>query len=96
MPASPRATPPAAPPPPPSLPAPSYPAIESFVESATHEQVESLFAPVRQELGALKGPRAEQARKVESALARTEELLGLLLQTRERLESEAKGSKGRR
>lgn len=96
MPASSRTTPPAAPPPPPSLPTPSYPAIESFIESATREQVESLFSPVRQQLGALKGPRADQARKVEAALAHTEELLGLLLQTRERLESEPKGGKGRR
>ena len=77
------------------LPTPSFPAIESFIETATAEEVRSLFTPVKNELAHLKGPKAEHARKVQAAISRAEELLGVLLETRERLvaESRAKGRK---
>ncbi|PTL80519.1 hypothetical protein [Vitiosangium sp. GDMCC 1.1324] len=77
------------------LPAPSFPAIESFIERASAEEVQSLFAPVKTELANLKGPKAEHAKKVQTAISRTEELLGVLLETRERLVAESK-SKGRK
>jgi len=78
------------------LPTPSFPAIESFIERATPEEVQSLFAPVKNELANLKGPKVEQAKKVQAAISRTEELLGILLETRERLMAEAKSGKGRK
>lgn len=77
------------------LPTPSFPVIESFIETATAEEVQSLFTPVRHELAHLKGPKAEHARKVQAAISRTEELLGVLLDTRERLVAEVK-AKGRK
>ncbi|HEX8818939.1 MAG TPA: hypothetical protein VF794_03365 [Archangium sp.] len=77
------------------LPTPSFPAIESFIERASAEEVQSLFSPVKNELANLKGPKAEQAKKVQTAISRTEELLGVLLETRERLVAESKG-KGRK
>lgn len=77
------------------LPTPSFPAIESFIESASAEEVRSLFTPMKNELANLKGPKAEHAKKVHAAISRTEELLGVLLETRERLVAEAK-SKGRK
>ncbi len=79
-----------------SLPAPSYPAVESFIEGASAEEVQSFFLPIRQGLEGLKGPKLEQGKKVQAALASAEELLGLLLETRERLIAESKGAKGRR
>ena len=77
------------------LPAPSFPAIESFIERATAEEVQTLFNPVKNELAQLKGPKAEQAKKVQAAISRTEELLNVLLETRERLVAESK-PKGRK
>ena len=77
------------------LPAPSFPAIESFIERATAEEVQSVFTPVKNGLAQLKGPKAEQAKKVQAAISRAEELLGVLLDTRERLVAESK-SKGRK
>lgn len=77
------------------LPTPSFPAIESFIETASSEEVQSLFTPVKTELSNLKGPKAEHARKAQAAISRAEELLAALLETRERLVAEAK-SKGRR
>ncbi len=77
------------------LPTPSFPAIESFIERASAEEVQSLFSPAKKELANLKGPKAEQAKKAQTAIARTEELLGVLLETRERLVAESKG-KGRK
>lgn len=68
-------------------PEPQYPVIEAFVERASAEDVAHLFDGVKQGLGALKGPRAEQAKKVSVALERTEELLSHLLQVREKLEA---------
>ena len=85
---------PAAPAPEP-LPAPSYPHIEAFIERATPEELSGLFTSVKQGLEGLKGPKAEHAKKVQAAISRTEELLGVLLDTRERLVAESKG-KGRK
>jgi hypothetical protein len=78
------------------LPSPSFPAIETLLERAPADEVRSLFAPVKNELAHLKGPKAEQARKIQTAIDRTEELLGVLLETRERLVAESKGAKGRK
>lgn len=78
------------------LPTPSYPAIESFIERASAEEVQALFNPIKEGLAALKGPRADQGKKVQIALASADELLGILLETRERLIAESQGSKGRR
>jgi hypothetical protein len=78
------------------LPTPSYPAIESFIERATAEEVQSLFTPIKEGLAALKGPKAEQGKKVQAAIASADELLNILLETRERLIAEAQGGKGRK
>jgi hypothetical protein len=78
------------------LPAPSYPAIESLLESVTMEQAQAFFSPVKAGLAELKGPRAELGKKAQTALARAEELLVMLVETRERLIADAKGAKGRK
>jgi hypothetical protein len=75
------------------LPIPSYPAIESFIERATTEEIQALFNPIKEGLTALKGPKAEQGKKIQTALSSAEELLGILLETRERLIAESKGRK---
>jgi hypothetical protein len=82
----------AAPPPNDSL----YPSIESFIEHASSDDVGALFAPLRDGLGTLKGPRAEQGKKVSKAIERTEELLSYLLQVREKIEAERKGGASQR
>lgn len=74
-----------------------YPAIETFIERASPDDVQALFQPVRDGLEALKGPRAEQGKKVLKAVEATEELLSHLLEVREKLEQERPGgSKGRK
>ena len=74
-----------------------YPAIEALIEVATSDDVASLFKPIKDELAGLKGPKAEQGKKVSKAIERTEELLSYLMQVREKLEAERKGGgKGRR
>ena len=78
------------------LPTPSYPAIESFIERATAEEIQAFFTPIKEGLGALKGPKVEQGKKIQAALASAEELLAMLLETRERLIAESKGGKGRK
>lgn len=82
--------------PPPADNEPLYPAIEGFIEKATAEEIGELFGPLKEGLSALKGPRADQAKKVGKAIARTEELLSHLLQVREKLEAERKGKPGAR
>jgi len=77
------------------LPTPSFPAIEAFIEGATAQEVQALFNPVKNELANLKGPKTEHAKKVHAAISRTEELLAVLLDTRERLVAESR-SKGRK
>ena len=78
------------------LPVPSYPAIESFIERASAEEVQGLFTPIKEALTALKGPKAEQGKKIQTALSSAEELLGILLETRDRLIAENQGAKGRK
>lgn len=84
--------------PPPSAPAapaeyePLYPAIEGFIERATAEEIADLFSPLKEGLSGLKGPRADQAKKVGKAIEKTEELLSHLLQVREKLEAERKNT----
>ena len=82
--------------PPPAPAEPLYPVIESFVEVAARDEVGQLFAPLKEGLANLKGPRADQSKKAHLAIERTEELLGFLIGIRERMEAEAKGPKGRR
>jgi hypothetical protein len=77
------------------LPTPTYPAIEFFIERASAEEVQGLFTPIKEALTTLKGPKAEQGKKVQAALSSAEELLGVLLETRERLVAESQG-KGRK
>lgn len=73
------------------LPAPSYPTIEAFVERATSGDVSEAFKDIQESLTGLKGPRAQQAKKVEVAIDRTRELLSYLVEVREKIESEKKG-----
>lgn len=63
----------------------TYPNLEGFVERASREDLDALFARLKESLGSLKGPRTEQAKKAKVALERTEELLGRLLDLRENL-----------
>jgi hypothetical protein len=63
----------------------TYPELEAFVERASREDVEQLFARLKDSLETLKGPRSEQAKKAKVAVERTEELLGRLLELRENL-----------
>lgn len=87
--------PPAKNPPPPAN-EPLYPAIEGFIERATAEDIANLFSPLKEGLTGLKGPKAEQAKKVGKAIEKTQELLSHLLQVRERLESQRKEKGGSR
>jgi hypothetical protein len=75
------------------LPAPSYPVIEGFVERASAKDVEGAFASLAGPLAELKGPRAAQGKKVEAAVARTQELLAHLVEVKDRLEAEKKGKR---
>lgn len=68
-----------------------YPAIEGFIENASAEEVKGLYGDVREALGALKGPRAEAAKKAGKGISRAEELLSFLLQVREKIQAERKG-----
>ena len=79
-------------PPPADLPQMQYPAIEAFVERATSGDVDQAFAQIQEGLAGLKGPRAQQAKKVETAIARTRELLSYLVEVREKLEGDKKSS----
>jgi hypothetical protein len=67
-----------------------YPAIEEFIEFADASEVGELFRTVREGLEGVKGPRLGQGKRVKVALDRTEELLQLLLQTREKLMTSGK------
>lgn len=79
-----------------TVPEPSYPVIEGFVEKATAADIAAMFKDLKGELGGLKGPKAEQGKKVGKAIERTEELLSYLLQVREKLEADRKGKGGKR
>ncbi|TQF08889.1 hypothetical protein FJV41_47475, partial [Myxococcus llanfairpwllgwyngyllgogerychwyrndrobwllllantysiliogogogochensis] len=87
---------PSAPSPSQELPVPSYPAIESLLEATPAEDVRALFDPLKDGLAALKGPKVDAGKKAQAALTHAEQLLELLVDTRERLIAEAKGSKGRK
>jgi hypothetical protein len=78
------------------LPEPSYPVIEGFVEKATAADISNLFQDLKTQLEGLKGPKAEQGKKIQKAVERTEELLSYLLQVREKLEADRKGKAGSR
>jgi len=81
----------------PSPPELMYPAIESFIERASAGDVSLLFASLKEGLSALKGPKADQSKKVKAAIDRTEELLAHLLEVREKLIAEQGGpSKARK
>ncbi|MBL8916499.1 MAG: hypothetical protein JNM17_37715 [Archangium sp.] len=79
-----------------TLPGPTYPVIEKFIETATADVIGNTFKALRDDLSGLKGPKAEQAKKVGKAVERTEELLSYLLQVREKLEADRKGKGGAR
>lgn len=78
---------------PPPAPAPvpdllSYPNLESLIEQATPAEVESFFEELKRGLAQLKGPKAEQAKKVTVAIQATDELFRLLLEVRAKLEAD--------
>ena len=51
------------------LPDPSYPSIEGFIESATAESISETFESLKEQLAGLKGPKAEQGKKVGKAIS---------------------------
>ena len=63
----------------------TYPELEAYVEQASRDDLGQLFAGVKADLEALKGPRGEQAKKAKVAVEHTEELIGRLLDLRENL-----------
>ena len=75
------------------LPAPSYPALESFIEIATEAEIEVLYQPILEALAELRGPQANKAEKIEAAIAKSTELLNILIGVRARLEEEAAKSR---
>ncbi len=79
--------------PPPPLPTPTYPAIETLIEYVTADELAALFTSVTTALAELKGPRAEQAKRASKAVEHTQGLLSHLLQVREKLEAQRKGSR---
>jgi hypothetical protein len=78
------------------LPQPSYPVLEGFVEKATAADIAKTFKDLKDQLAGLKGPKAEQGKKVGKAIERTEELLSYLLQVREKLEADRKSGGSKR
>lgn len=80
-------------PPPPTAEPSIYPALESFIEWATTDDVKAFFAPIREGLAELKGPKAAHAGKINGALDDCLALLTDLLLVRERLEAEHKNAK---
>jgi hypothetical protein len=76
-------------------PAASYPAIESLVERASAEELGTFFEQIKAGLTQLKGPKAEQAKKIQTAIGSAEELLQHLLATRGQLEAEKRAPKRR-
>ena len=71
----------------------AYPNVESFIETADREQVGQLFQELREGLSDLKGPKKDQAKKVQAALEKTEELLSFLIEVREKLAEERAADK---
>jgi hypothetical protein len=84
-------------PPPPQQPEPLYPSIEGLIEKASADDIAAVFGQLKADLAALKGPKADQGKKVLKSVERTEELLSYLLQVREKIHAERKGGgKGRK
>ncbi len=79
--------------PPPAASESQYPAIESFIEKASADDIAKLLKPIKDSVAALKGPQAVHSKKAEKALERTEELLTFLLQVREKIENERRGKR---
>lgn len=75
------------------MPQPEYPAIATFVDKAEKADVDALFQALKDGLASMKGPKADQAKKVSKAIERTEELMSHLLQVREKIASERKGKR---
>ncbi|MBL8917703.1 MAG: hypothetical protein JNJ54_02490 [Myxococcaceae bacterium] len=75
------------------MPQPEYPAIATFVDKAEKADIDALFDALKNGLTTMKGPKADQARKVTKAIERTEELMSHLLQVREKIASERKGKR---
>lgn len=73
-------------------PVPEYPTLEGYIEVATEEHVPAVFADLKTQLQSLKGPRAEQGKKVEKALEHAERMFFYLIQVREKIRIE--GEKG--
>ncbi|MCL2013102.1 MAG: hypothetical protein FWG75_09990 [Cystobacterineae bacterium] len=71
-----------------ALPTPSYPALESFIETATEAELEVLYEPLLEALAELKGPQADKAKKIGDAISNSKDLLRILLDVRARLEEE--------
>jgi len=71
-----------------------YPEVEALVENAGPADIGDRFSDLRAALDGLKGPRAEQAKKVRKGLDRVEELLRHLVQVRQDMAS--KDSKSRK
>jgi hypothetical protein len=81
----------------PPEPGPLYPTLEGLIEKASADELADAFTQLKADLAALKGPRAEQGKKVLKAVERTEELLSYLLQVREKIQADRKGgARGRR
>jgi hypothetical protein len=73
-----------------------YPTLEGFIERASKPEVDAYFDRLKEALKGAKGPKADQAKKVISAIAQVEALLSHLLQVREKLESDRQAAKGRK
>ena len=71
---------------------PLYPNIEAFIETASNEDIENLYAPLKDSLAALKGPRAENGKKVVKGVEQAEALLQHLLEIREKIEADRKSA----
>lgn len=83
---------PSAPSAPAAAPEPLYPNIEAFIETASNEDIENLYAPLKDSLAALKGPRAENGKKAVKGVEQAEALLQHLLEIREKIEAERKAA----
>jgi hypothetical protein len=77
---------------PPAIEEPKYPHIEAFAEQAIGDDVVTVFAPLKESLATVKGPRVDAAKKASRGVERTEELLHHLLEVREKLRAEKGGA----
>lgn len=81
----------------PELPNPEYPTLEGYIEVASEGHVAEVFEELKNRLKMLKGPRAEQGKKVEKALEHAERLFFYLIQAREKIrEDQQKGASNRK